>query len=265
MAKASSGPGRWFGVWVAAGLAGMLAGVVSGQDYDFSCRACDARAADVARCEAIDPEESVTGLLFNPPGRKTKFVRSSCLQRLAVRYRDASLCAQVRERTSVFFDGSAISRAACQARVAEAARTDAPVLIQDIHRLAEVAFFGNGNGRDMDIHIGFSGAYAHRYALTVAMLDEAGTGSRILDSRERHIGAHTSTLRLLIRAEQMAEAARALAVTPPYRFRITLALVEPAWREVAQFAALGRDERQSVVERRVDPGTLPRDPADFPD
>lgn len=211
----------------------------------------------MARCEAIDPEESVTGLLFNPPGRKTKFVRSSCLQRLAVRYRGASLCAQVRERTSMFFDGSAISRAACQA--------EALVLIQDIHRLAEVAFFGNGNGRDMDIHIGFSGAYAYRYALTVAMLDEAGTGSRILDSRERHIGASTSTLRLLIRAEQMAEAARALAVTPPYRFRITLALVEPAWREVAQFAALGRDERQSVVERRVDPGTLPRDPADFAD
>src|SRR3546814_18058747 len=82
----------------------------------------------------MDPADYVTGLLFNPSGMKTYFKRSSCLQAIAVDYRDASLCEDVRERKSLFFDGSAISRASCERRVEERARSDPKVIISDIHR-----------------------------------------------------------------------------------------------------------------------------------
>src|SRR3546814_7820051 len=95
----------------------------------------------------MDPADYVTGLLFNPSGMKTYFKRSSCLQAIAVDYRDASLCEDVRERKSLFFDGSAISRASCERRVEERARSDPKVIISDIHRLADVAYLDRKSTR----------------------------------------------------------------------------------------------------------------------
>lgn len=260
MADGTSRLGRW-PVAVGAAIVLAAAGVAPGGARDFACNACDVKASEVARCQRMDPDASATGLLFNRPGSRTLYKRSSCLQRMAVRYRDAALCEEVRERRSLLFDGSAISRAACEAQVAEAIRRDPEVVIRDIHRLAEVRYSRNGNGRDTNIDVRFSGSYAHRYRLAVSMLDEAGANSRTLQDSERNIGGSTSMLRLFIRHEQIAAAADALGAAPPYRFRLTLALVEPTLREVEQFALLTPAERGGSVEHRVDPGALEREPA----
>src|SRR3546814_17043831 len=95
----------------------------------------------------MDPADYVTGLLFNPPGMKTYFKRSSCLQAIAVAYRDASLCEEVRERKSLFFDGPALSRASCERRVAARARSAPKGITSDISQRAAVATFRTGNGR----------------------------------------------------------------------------------------------------------------------
>src|SRR3546814_11692364 len=95
-----------------------------GSAAEFHCNACDVKASEVERCQRMDPADYVTGLLFNPSGMKTYFKRSSCLQAIAVDYRDASLCEDVRERKSLFFDGSEISRASCERRGEERARSD---------------------------------------------------------------------------------------------------------------------------------------------
>src|SRR3546814_4280169 len=71
-----------------------------GSAAEFHCNACDVKASEVERCQRMDPADYVTGLLFNPSGMKTYFKRSSCLQAIAVDYRDASLCEDVRERKS---------------------------------------------------------------------------------------------------------------------------------------------------------------------
>src|SRR3546814_4174525 len=145
-----------------------------GSAAEFHCNACDVKASEVERCQRMDPADYVTGLLFNPSGMKTYFKRSSCLQAIAVDYRDASLCEDVRERKSLFFDGSAISRASCERRVEERARSDPTVIISDIHRLADVPYFRNGNGRDIAVRVGFSGCYRPQYDLTGSMVEEAG-------------------------------------------------------------------------------------------
>jgi hypothetical protein len=54
--------------------------------------------AAVAPCEANDPRDYQSGLLFNPDGYRSYFVSSECFQRVAREFRDASLCAQVRQR-----------------------------------------------------------------------------------------------------------------------------------------------------------------------
>ncbi|MDN5782572.1 MAG: hypothetical protein L0H23_11235, partial [Luteimonas sp.] len=164
---------------------------------------------------------------------------------------------------SIFFDGSAFSRQACERRVREAVAGDPQVVIADIHRLAGMQWFRNGNGRDFDVHVRTSGSYAHRYALTLLMLDEKGARSQTLWHREYGYRAEDDELRILIRAADMDAAATALGVESPYRVRLTLALVEPGLAEVAQFAAMSPGERKSSLEQVVDPGALRRDPRDL--
>lgn len=233
-----------------------------GNAAEFRCNACDVKAADVERCRRMDPADYSTALFFNPDGMTTLFARSSCLQGVAVKYRDASLCEEVRERKSLFFDGSAISRASCERRVQERARRDPKVVISDIYRLADVAYFRNGNGRDIDVRVGFSGSYRHQYELTVSMVDEAGANIETLHRDGHSLGASTGGLRILVRQAQVAAAAGALAMEPPYRFRVTLALVEPSLAEVRQFASLPRELRESSIDHRIDPAKLERDISD---
>lgn len=251
---------RWLaiaGIATLLALAGGRPGIAAG----FRCNACDLKAADVERCRRIDPAEYSTALLFNPPGMTTLFKRSSCLQRIAVEYRDASLCAEVRERKSLFFDGSAISRASCEERVRERVRDDPKVVIADIHRLADVAYFRDGNGRDIDVRVGVSGSHRHRYELMVAMVDEAGSVIETLHRRDYQLGPDAGPLHVLVRQAQVAAVAGALGLESPYRFQVTLALVEPTLAELRQFVALPAELRKSTVEHRVDPARLERDTA----
>ena len=249
---------------LAAGVGSPLQGADQPDDADgFSCRVCERKAAELARCQGLDPDEYFTGLVFNPPGMQTGFARSSCFDRLALNYRDVTLCAEVRERKSMWFDGSALSRQACERRVHERAAGDPRVLIADIHRLDEMQWFRNGNGRDFDVHVRTSGSYAHRYALKLLMLDSKGARTRTLWDNEYGYRAVDHERRILIRAGDLHAAAAALGVEPPYRVRLTFALVEPTLAELEQFSAMSPTERESSLEQWVDPAALRRDPRDL--
>lgn len=109
-------------------------------------------------------------------------------------------------------------------------------------------------------NVGTSGSYRHRYEITVSMRDASGTNSQVLHRNDYWRGTDAGTLRILLREAQVAAAAQALALEPPYRFRVTLALVEPTLAEVRQFASMARDERESSVDQRIDPAALEREP-----
>lgn len=243
---------------VAAALALlMLASAGGASAAGFPCRACDLKASEVERCRRIDPDEYSTGLFFNPPGMKSLYQRSSCLNALAYTYRDKSLCEEVRERKSLFFDGSAITRENCERRVREARAGDPVVVIAEVKRLAEVRWFRNGNGRDFNVHVMTSGSYPHTYELTVLMLDEAGAPGQVLWRNSYGKRAVDQQFQVRIPEPDMSVAAAALGLQPPYRFRITFALVEPGLAEVAQFASMPLEERESSVEQTLDPYGLP--------
>ena len=61
----------------------------------------DARSKAVAACEAINPSQSQSGLIFNPDGYRSFYVRSKCFQEAAIEFRDRTLCDQVKERRSL--------------------------------------------------------------------------------------------------------------------------------------------------------------------
>ena len=46
------------------------------------------RAAALGRCQSVDADEYQSGLLFNPDGYRSYYVRSQCYQKAAITFRD---------------------------------------------------------------------------------------------------------------------------------------------------------------------------------
>lgn len=131
------------------------------------------RTAAVQACEKIDPAEAQSGLLFNPDGYRSYYVRSECLQRAAIQFRDSSLCDHVRRRYSLFSSSWGVSSSQCQKLVFQGLEADRAELRKERQlaltnpvRLRSFRIQRNGNGRDFDIIPEFSSGYAHGYRLT---------------------------------------------------------------------------------------------------
>src|SRR5689334_14486427 len=62
-----------------------------------------ARAAAVKACEAISAKDYQSGLAFNPDGYRSYYVRSECLQRTAIQFRDLALCDGVTQRRALLW------------------------------------------------------------------------------------------------------------------------------------------------------------------
>ncbi|HET9193389.1 MAG TPA: hypothetical protein VFO21_10945 [Vicinamibacterales bacterium] len=188
------------------------------------------RAKAVKACEAIDRSESQGGLIFNPDGYRSFYVRSKCFQEAAVTYRDPALCAQVRQRWSLFGSSWGYSAARCRVLVAEGLAKDR----SELEALkAEYAAGGiklrdfrverNGNGRDIDIIPSFTGTFAHGYTLTFEILPEAAGAATLLHTNGYHIDA-TSNLNLYVRQADVRQRLAGFALNRAYRVRATVTL-----------------------------------------
>ena len=104
-------------------------GIGSGEHPDRAGAATKTLRQDILEkgmnnCRSIDEKKYVTGLLFNGPGMHTYFERAYCYRELAVQERDVSLCRFVKQRRSLFFNGSQVSGAVCKQKVAAAIQGD---------------------------------------------------------------------------------------------------------------------------------------------
>ena len=203
--------------------------LAAAQEGPTSNRYDELRTAAVARCSAIDPDESQTGMIFNPAGYRSVYLRSACLQDAAVQFRDESLCAQVRERRSLFFSSWGYSTRRCQELVAtaldedrrelqamSAAFTAAPTTLRDF------AVGRHGNGRDVEIRPSFDAATPHSYALSFEILDTTAPGGRaLLHASSYHLDAST-TLSIFVRRADIEARFPAFSPDRPYRVLGTL-------------------------------------------
>lgn len=186
------------------------------------------RSAAVRRCSAIDPDEYQSGLLFNPDGYRSYYVRSECFQTTAVQFRDESLCTQVRERTSIFMSSWGYSPAHCRQLVAEGLAADRAELgalkqryVQGGAQLRSFRIERNGNGRDFDIIPEFSGRYGHAYSLAFEIIDST-------PPVPVHVSGYyvvpSSPLRIFVRQADIRQRFPEFTPGRPYRVRATSVL-----------------------------------------
>lgn len=194
---------------------------VSAAGYD------EMRAAALARCQAIDPSDYQSGLAFNPDGYRSFYVRSECLQRTAVEFRDESLCRDVKRRRTLLWSSWGYSEAHCRELVKQGADADRKTLEQLKRRYADGAMRlrdfrieRNGNGRDFDIIPTFTGSYAHGYQLTFEILD---AGPILFYSTGSYLDA-TSNLRYYVPQSELRQRFPALTLNRSYAVRASVTL-----------------------------------------
>lgn len=185
------------------------------------------RAAAVKECEKIDPGQYESGLLFNPDGYRTYYVRSECMQRAAVQFRDASLCDHVRRKFSLFFSSWAVSSAQCQKLVFQGILADRAELGKERQgalanplRLLGFRIQRNGNGRDFDILPEFSSGYAHGYHL---MFEIVGVREQpILIHSDGYYIDTNSRLNIYVRQSDIRARFPEFQLNHPYAVRATM-------------------------------------------
>ncbi|MEJ2696475.1 MAG: hypothetical protein P8013_07480 [Candidatus Sulfobium sp.] len=131
------------------------------------------------------------------------FERSECLQKVAIKLRDESLCQEVRERKSIFFDGSGISQRVCLRKVREKIREDRVYAgsITDIQHLKGVTFSINANGRDLDMKVTTRGRYGHPYRLRVVCSGKEGVA--VIYDRRVPLAGSGQSLSLFLRTREL--------------------------------------------------------------
>lgn len=188
------------------------------------------RASTVRKCSVIDPADYQAGLLFNPDGYRSYYVRSECFQLAAIQFRDLALCDEVRERRSRLFSSWGYSRERCRMLVAEGVAADRLAIaelkrlyVQDPIRLRGFQIERNGNGHDVDIVPAFSGSFAHSYRLSFAIIESGSRTPAPLHASVYHLDAR-SNLRIYVRQAEIRGRFPGFALNRPYRVRASIVL-----------------------------------------
>jgi hypothetical protein len=203
----------------------LYASSVCSANYD------ELRAAAVKNCQSIDPAEYQTGLLFNPDGYRSYYVRSECFQKTAVQFRDRALCAEVKQRRSLFSSSWGYSSARCRELVAEGLAADRKNLeeirkqfLQGAVRLRDFRVERNGNGRDFDFIPSFAGAYGHSHTLRFEVVQmNTDKESVPLHSSGYYIDGN-SHLRIFVTQEDIRKRFPGFVLDRPYTVRATIIL-----------------------------------------
>jgi hypothetical protein len=197
----------------------------------FSASYEEMRSSAVERCRTIDPSAYQSGLLFNPDGYRSYYVRSECFQRIATEFRDAALCAEVKQRYSLFSSSWGYSPSQCLKVVREGIAADEKSLVeikqrylQGTVRLRDFYIERNGNGRDFDIVPSFTGEYGHGYTLRFDMFPTAFAKTALMFHSDGYFIDGKSNLRVFVRQEEIRKRFPDFILGRSYTVRATLIL-----------------------------------------
>ena len=203
-----------------------LLATAAGIGFDYA----DARSKAVTACEAIEPSQSQSGLIFNPAGYRSYYVRSKCFQEAAVAFRDSTLCEQVHQRRSLLSSSWGYSAARCRQLVAEGTSADRAELERLKHayaiggiRLRDFRIERNGNGRDVDILPAFTGTHAHGYTVTFEILPDPSRASILLHTSGYYLD-EKSNLRIYVPQADIRQRFPGFSLNQSYIVRATVAL-----------------------------------------
>jgi hypothetical protein len=208
-------------------LIALLLGIAEARAVDYG----ELRARAINACEAISPSESQSGLLFNPDGYRSYYVRSKCFQEAAVQFRDAALCEEVRQRRSLFSSSWGYSANRCRQLVAEGTTRDRAALeemkrayVAGGMKLRDFRIVRNGNGRDFDILPAFTGTHASGYTLTFEIVPDGAAGPAILLHRLGYYVDEKSNLNIYVRQADIRQRYPGFSMNRSYTVRGTVML-----------------------------------------
>ena len=217
---------RWMGSTPCLLFVMCLLATAAGIGFDYA----EARSKAVTACEAIDPSQSESGLIFNPDGYRSYYVRSKCFQEAAVVFRDSTLCGQVNQRRSLLSSSWGYSAPRCRQLVAEGTSADRAELerLKKAYasggvRLRDFRIERNGNGRDVDILPAFSGTYAHGYTVTFEILPDPSKAYALLHVSGYYLD-ETSNLRIYVPQADIKQRFPGFSLNHSYIVRATVAL-----------------------------------------
>lgn len=221
----------------------------------------DRRAAAVKECEAIDPSQYQSGLYFNPDGYRSFYVRSECFQKAAIKFRDPSLCAQVKRRRAILSSSWGYSEKNCRELVAAGIEKDRREL-SEIRRaylaghmtLGDFRIELDNNGRDLDIVPIVAGASPHGYLLRfeIVPLD----GAPILLHADGYF-MDNATLRIYIPRAELRRRVPDLSPERTYAVRATMTFSLPTgsgggeWSEAFVEEVFPLRERSQAITKTI--------------
>ncbi len=185
------------------------------------------RAAAVASCSSIDPDESRSGMVLNPDGLRSYYVRSKCFSDAAVTYRDAELCGEVRRRWLSPFSSWKVSSSECEKQVADGIRNDEAALTERKRaylaghvELAGFTVYRHGNRRDFEVVPTFGGTGRGTYLLTLTLV---ASGQRHdIHNSGYSIDSGTSNIGIYLRASDISAAYPGFSPAGTYDLEATL-------------------------------------------
>jgi len=189
------------------------------------------RSAAVQRCAAIDPAVYQTGLLFNPEGYRSFYLRSQCFQQAAIEFRDDKLCAEVKERRSLGSSSWGYSTTQCRKLVGEGIAEDRKVLEakkrqyqNGASRLREFNIELNGNGRDYDIIPIFAAVQKDSYVLRFEITAGEGVSVPVLLHSSGYYLDAGSNIQIFVRQDEIRNRLTGFAPGRNYAVRATMLL-----------------------------------------
>jgi hypothetical protein len=192
-----------------------------------------AKAASVKTCDAIGANEYQTGLAFNPDGYRSYYVRSECLQKTAVEFRDLTLCDRVKQRHALLSSSWGYSPANCRTLVGRALDADRAEITEMRRRyvagsmvLRDVRIERNGNGRDYDVIPSFEGAEGHGYRIAIEIVPP-GRSPTVIHADGYFVDPR-SALRIFIRQQDIKARVPGFEPGRSYQVRATATFSLPA-------------------------------------
>ena len=211
------------------------------------------KSRGIAKCDEFSRHDYQTGLIFNPSGYQTFYLQSECFQKLAVEVRDISLCSEVQERKSWFFNGSAVSEERCIQLVKQLLEKDQSeaARIVGIHKIAELHFARNANGRDVDLRVVTRGSFWHKYKLLIECESASGSGTAKIYEKEHTLGQQDHDLNLFIPIKEISQSLEGGIVDKELSVHAMLELTPSTQEDYVTFNYLSSAERESRYETKV--------------
>ena len=223
------------------------------------------RAAAVGSCEAIPASQRQSGLLFNPDGYRSYYVRSECFQQAAVRFRDVALCGRVKQRRSLLSSSWGYSPGNCRKLVAAGIEKDRRELEETRRQylaghmtLHDFRVELDNNGRDFDLVPLTTGHVPHGYTLRFELVPTDGSAAILLHSDGYFVDE--TPLRIYLRRADLRQRVPDLSPNRRYTITATMAYGLPSaslqaeWSDrLVESVFPARERSQSVTREAAFP------------